>query len=116
MVIGSRRNYAVQTDISSIAIGDLNGDGRPELATANVYSRTITVFVNSGGTFKIRRHYHRVGQLLGELAMGDLNRDGRLDLVVSSSTGVAVLMNTSGFTETSLHSLKDHGKGPRSVK
>jgi beta-lactam-binding protein with PASTA domain len=33
----------------SVAIGDLNGDAKPDLATANDISNTVSVFINTPG-------------------------------------------------------------------
>jgi hypothetical protein len=69
----------------SIAIGDLNGDGKPDLATANLYGNTISVLSNSGdGTFASARTYRGGGDPRG-IAIGDLNRDGGPDVVSASA-------------------------------
>src|SRR5207249_2999815 len=42
----------------SVAIGDLDGDGRPDLVTANVYSNTVSVLLGNGnGTFRGQTQY-----------------------------------------------------------
>ena len=47
----------------SVAIGDLDGDGKPDLATANyaVYSNTVSVLLGNGdGTFGTKTDFGRV--------------------------------------------------------
>jgi FG-GAP-like repeat/PASTA domain len=77
--------------VVSIAIADLNHDGRPDVATRNidqlpheVFGGSISVFVNKGGgTFK-SQHSYRTGppdeEISGSLAVRDLNRSGGPDL------------------------------------
>jgi hypothetical protein len=71
-----------------IAIGDVNGDSRPDM----VCTRTggVSVLLGNGdGTFQARTDYPVA---TGFLALGDLNRDGRQDVVVTHSSGVSVLL------------------------
>jgi FG-GAP-like repeat len=94
------RNYAVGRGPISVAIGDLNGDGKPDLATANSDARTASVLLGRGdGSFEAKRNLAIGGTAL---AVGDLNGDGRPDLAtVSSGTPItaSVLLNggDSGF-------------------
>ena|SRR5437763_7161617 len=41
-------NYAVGTNPQSVALGDFNGDGRPDLATANLNSNDVSVLLKWG--------------------------------------------------------------------
>jgi hypothetical protein len=43
------RSYPTGTSPTSVAIGDLNGDGKPELATANFLAHTVSVLLNTPG-------------------------------------------------------------------
>jgi hypothetical protein len=43
------RNFAVGLDANSVAVGDFNGDGRPDFAVSNVESTFLSVFTHSGG-------------------------------------------------------------------
>ena len=40
------QEYAAGADPYSIAIGDLNGDGKQDLATANLDANTVSVLLN----------------------------------------------------------------------
>jgi hypothetical protein len=94
------QNFRTGQRPTSIAVGDLNGDRRPDLATAND-AGTVSVFLNRGlGQFRPRLDYP-VGGPLRSVAIGDLNADEKSDLVTASwtaSTGgvVSVLMNRGG--------------------
>ena len=71
----------------SVAIGDLNGDGNPDLATANLYGARFSVLLSRGdGTFGPKRDY-RTGGDPRSIAMRDLNGDGKPDVVTVSSDG-----------------------------
>jgi hypothetical protein len=78
----------------SVAIGDLNGDGNSDLATANESANSVTVLLNRGdGTYEAKHDYETGGQPLS-LAIGDLNGDGRADLATATdSFSVSVLLN-----------------------
>jgi FG-GAP-like repeat len=94
---------------SSIAVGDLNGDGHPDLAVANAYSdifsSTVSILLGNGdGTFRPQTEY-AVGDYPFAVAMGDLNGDGRLDLAVANESsnntlanGVSVLLGNGDGT------------------
>ena len=90
--------YSVGHFPTSVAIGDLNGDGKPDLAVANTASNTMSVLLNGGrGGFR-RDDYYRTDYRTGvgpyRLAIGDLNGDGKLDVAVANygPRTVSVLM------------------------
>jgi FG-GAP-like repeat/PASTA domain len=87
-------DYAAGDGPVSVAVGDLNGDGNQDLATANLYGRSLSVLMNRGdGTFGPTRG--RRAAELRSIALRDLNRDAKPDVVAVSSDGgtVSVWLN-----------------------
>src|SRR5262245_46199773 len=92
------RSYATGRAPDSVAIGDLNGDGKPDLATANYGydAKSVTVLLNKGdGSFKAKRDYKIGGLHAISVAIGDLNGDGKPDLATANwgADSVSVLLN-----------------------
>jgi hypothetical protein len=89
--------YAAGAVTSKLAVGDLNGDGRPDLAVVCT-SGNVAVLLNAGaGKFAPAINYGGGGTLIG-IAIGDVNGDGKPDLILGTDTGtseLAVLLNTS---------------------
>jgi len=103
---------------SSIAVADVNGDGKPDLVVANPchqenklgnctgFEELDVLLGNGDGTFQAPVSFGTGGYvgvesfLFTSLKIGDLNGDGRPDLVVANtgSNTVGVLLNT--FTAT----------------
>jgi hypothetical protein len=69
---------------SRIAIGDVDGDGVPDVVVANSRSHSVTVLRGHKGTF-LRIATIPVGNHPGGVALGDLNGDGKADIVVTNS-------------------------------
>ncbi len=94
-----KRDYRAGNGPFAIAIGDVNGDGRPDLAAAVSSGNGVSMFVNKGnGSFLARRDY-RTGREPWSVAIADLTGDGKRDLVTANAgaNSVSVLANTTGL-------------------
>jgi len=77
-----------------LAVGDVNGDGIPDVVTVNLASNDITVLLGGKGTFT-RAATIPVGDHPYGVAVGDLNGDGKADIVVANGrdNNVSVLLS-----------------------
>ena len=79
----------------SVAVADLNGDGKSDLVVANACANSnctnggvVGVLLSNGdGTFQSAMSYASVGQVADSVAVADVNGDGKLDLVVANGDG-----------------------------
>ena len=82
---GTPITYSITYDPTSVATGDFNGDGKPDIAvTVTAYNR-VSVFLGTGtGTFQQVGPYS-VGTMPLSVAVGDFNGDGRADFATANS-------------------------------
>jgi len=96
--------YAVGQNPTDIAIGDLNDDGYPDLATSDTDDNTVSILVNlQDGSFAPSFTVD-VGQTPTSLDIVDVNADARPDLAVAADDlqigpAVQVLENQLGAAE-----------------
>jgi hypothetical protein len=88
------------SNLSALAVGDLNGDGKPDLVVTDSRSSRVLVLLGNGdGTFGTATSYP-VGSGPQGVALADLRHQGKLDLIVANSTGnsVSVLLGNGNGT------------------
>jgi hypothetical protein len=97
-------------------IGDIDGDGKPDLAVANVSSNTVSIFKNTstGGNIS----FLAVATLLTgagpeSVSIGDLDGDGKPDLAVENyvSNTFSVFKNTTASEIISFDTKVDYATG-----
>jgi hypothetical protein len=89
--LGARVDYSSPYVPSAVALADLNGDGKLDLAYSTYSNGHVYGFLGNGdGTLGQRFNYPVGAALSRSLATGDLNGDGKLDLVTLGH-------NASGF-------------------
>ena len=89
-------NFAVGSNPPSVAVGDFNGDGKPDLAVANQTSNTVSIRLGTGtGSFGAATNF-TAGTNPRSVAVGDFNGDGKIDLAVANQAGnnVSILLGT----------------------
>src|SRR5258705_171429 len=99
---------------SSVAMGDLNGDGKPDLVAANNGFSTVSVLLGNGdGTFGAKVDY-ATGIGPWSVAIGDVSGDGTPDFAVAGNGGGRILL---GNGDGSFVAIGDYGTGsqPQSV-
>jgi hypothetical protein len=81
-------NINFGNSVQGFAVGDFNGDGRPDVATVGAGNFIAVALGNGDGTFAspIMTQVNVVGTLLSVVA-GDFNGDGKLDLAVGNGLG-----------------------------
>jgi len=99
----AKLDFNTGTSPSSVAIGDLDGDGKSDLAVANAGSRNVSIFHNasSPGTISFvgKVDFTNGSNRPSSIAIGDLDLDGKADIAVANFEGnaVSVFRNTSSI-------------------
>jgi FG-GAP-like repeat len=97
---------SIPTSPTAVAIGDFNGDGKPDLAVSvfggsgatdgNV--QTIAILLGNGnGTFQSPAYYQSANNPYA-IAVGDFNNDGKLDLVIMNPEGLYLSLGNGDGT------------------
>ncbi len=79
---------------SSVAVGDVSGDGLPDIATAGPNGVTVFTQVPRSGWIDWSRTFNEVGSWVESVALADATGDGHLDIFAMGSDRVALLLNT----------------------
>ena len=80
-----------------VTLGDVNGDGRPDLVLSHG-SNQLSILLNQGGGKFAPGSTYDLGTAAWAVAVADVNRDKSNDLVVATVDSVTVLLNgKSGF-------------------
>jgi hypothetical protein len=84
----------------SLAAGDLNGDGKPDLVVTSIENTGVSVFTNTTTpaniSFNVRQDYI-TGSSPYSVAIADIDSDGKPDIIIAnfSSNTVSILKNTT---------------------
>src|SRR5262249_5296190 len=84
----------------AITVGDFNGDGHQDLATANFNGNSVSILLGEGdGTFQVA-HDFAVGAEPQSVAVGDFNGDGHQDLATGNvnANTVSILLGQGDGT------------------
>ena len=91
--------YTVGNGPTSIAIGDINGDGKPDVVASNNIDNTVSVLLNTatsgtidGTSLATHTEIPSGGSQLVYIAVGDLDGDGLPDVAVVDNYGTDVVI------------------------
>jgi len=84
----ARVEFTTDSSPFAVAIGDVNNDGRADLAVGNYWGFNVSVFPADGlpGNFGPRTDY-TLGYASESVAIVDMNLDGKADLVAATNGG-----------------------------
>jgi hypothetical protein len=112
----STYTYNVGVQPTYVIAAELNGDGKPDLISANYGDNTLTVLTNNGsGIFGFNATQH-VGNHPRSVAAADVNGDGKLDLI-SANLGddTLTVLTNNGIGVFGSNATLNVGGGPHCV-
>jgi probable HAF family extracellular repeat protein len=115
MIFEQTQQFTIGSEPSSIAIADLNGDGRNDVVVTTIRSaydpandnKIFIFYQDSNGNLQSPIVYNGGNGL--SLAIGDVNNDGRPDIIVDTDSGIGVLYQKADRTFASMQIIP----GPR---
>jgi alpha-tubulin suppressor-like RCC1 family protein len=117
----ARADLPAQSGSLNVVMGDLDGDGRPELIASAYLPQTMSVYRNlsTPGSLNTNSFAAPVDYALAgrghTIALGDINGDGKPDIaeVTELASALSLFQNigAGGFTNTSLATRVDYATG-----
>lgn len=84
----NRADFPTGNFPSSVAVGDFNNDGRPDVAISNRLDNTVSIFLGQqNGTLGPKTDFPVATYPWG-LVVADFNHDGKLDIAVTGTCGL----------------------------
>jgi hypothetical protein len=78
-------NYIVGASPSSVAVADINGDGRLDLIYANANNNTLTALTNNGGGIFGSNATYSVGNFPSSVVAADIKGNGKVALICANA-------------------------------
>ena len=89
--LGTLSQVPLTGRVRSVAVGDVNGDARPDVALSLESPNSITVEIGNGSGGFSNEAETSISKVAYDLELVDFNRDGRLDFVVADGQNVHAL-------------------------
>jgi hypothetical protein len=90
------QTYNIGEGPGAPVVGDLNGDGKPDLVVANGQSFSISILLNNGTGGLLPAMSYKTGSFGMGVLVGDVNGDHRPDIIDSSINGPSVNLTLPG--------------------
>jgi hypothetical protein len=115
----AQQTFAAGIHPSSVTIGDMNGDGKSDLAVANGHNldffNTVSVLLGNGdGKFQTQQTFD-TDPFPRSLKLADANGDGNLDLAVANADGTVGVLLGNGNGAFQAQQTFAAGNSPRSL-
>jgi hypothetical protein len=117
----AKTDFATQLLPRNVAVADINGDGRPDMAAANFGNSSVSVFINttvlgsSTPSFAPKTDVSVPG-VPWYVSLGDMNNDGKNDMAVTELNGdkISILLNTTvlGSSTPEFGTITNFATGP----
>lgn len=106
--------YPADVRPEALAVGDLNGDGRDDIAVASAFDNQVSVYLQTADGKLADRKQYAAQQGPDAIAVADVNQDGLDDVIVSHwnhpSVGVLIQQTDGTLADMLLYAVPQAGR------